>query len=120
MDFEKQIKHPKWQKKRLEILERDEYTCQSCGSNSDTLHVHHYLYDKNTLLRDYNNDYLTTLCEDCHNYWHKINREIKEHLCVDSVRLDDLKSILEICSKLRPNTLILFKKIGIEIINSSL
>jgi hypothetical protein len=27
-EYSKKLKHPRWQKKRLEILDRDKFTCQ--------------------------------------------------------------------------------------------
>jgi len=41
MDFKEQYRHPKWQKKRLDILKRDKFTCRSCGDKESTLNVHH-------------------------------------------------------------------------------
>ena len=70
MTYSEQIKHPKWQKKRLEILERDKFTCQNCEAKNDTLHVHHYIYRKNMKLWEYRNCDLITFCEDCHDEWH--------------------------------------------------
>ena len=66
MTYAEQIKDPRWQKKRLEIMERDKFMCRSCFSEEDTLHVHHTMYFKNRLIFDYDNRYLLTLCEDCH------------------------------------------------------
>lgn len=60
------LKDPRWQKKRLEILERDEWFCQICGNNESTLHVHHRVYIKDKEPWDYPDEYLVTLCEDCH------------------------------------------------------
>ncbi len=47
-------------------MERDGYTCQSCGDTETTLHVHHLEYYKNTDPWDYPDDRLITLCEFCH------------------------------------------------------
>jgi len=71
MDFKEQYRHPKWQKKRLDILKRDKFTCRSCGDKESTLNVHHRYYDKNKLLWEYKNDDLFTMCNDCHKYWHE-------------------------------------------------
>jgi len=60
------LKDPKWQKKRLEILNRDNFTCQSCMSDDNTLHVHHKSYDKGREPWDYPNTCFITLCEECH------------------------------------------------------
>lgn len=66
MKYSDKLKNPRWQRKRLEILERDEYECQRCHSDS-TLQVHHLQYHKNHDPWDYENDDLITLCDSCHN-----------------------------------------------------
>jgi len=35
MTYAEQLKSPKWQKKRLNIMERDQFRCQDCGSIDD-------------------------------------------------------------------------------------
>ena len=65
----------KWKRKREKILERDNYTCQYCGSHNN-LQVHHKYYMKypNGSYADpwdYPDDKLITLCETCHKEWHK-------------------------------------------------
>lgn len=57
-------KSPKWQKKRLLILERDGWQCCSCGDTESTLHVHHAAY--HGMPWDTPDDFLQTLCETCH------------------------------------------------------
>lgn len=65
-EYFKKYKDPRWQKTRLKIMERDEFTCQRCLDNSSTLHVHHryYLIDKDPW--EYPRQALVTLCEECH------------------------------------------------------
>jgi len=41
--YRRKLADPRWQKKRLEILERDGFECNSCGDSSTELHVHHTL-----------------------------------------------------------------------------
>jgi hypothetical protein len=60
------LRDPRWQKRRLEILNRDEFTCQSCFDSERTLHVHHCHYAKGCNPWDYPDGWLLTLCEDCH------------------------------------------------------
>lgn len=60
------LKDPRWQKKRLEILNRDSFICKSCGDNEKTLHVHHLVYINNNQPWEYEDKLLITLCEDCH------------------------------------------------------
>lgn len=60
------LRHPNWQKKRLEILKRDEFICRNCGATEKPLHVHHAYYEKGKAPWEYPADSLRTLCEDCH------------------------------------------------------
>ena len=58
------LKDPRWQKKRLEIMNRDSFACQLCGNKTKTLNVHHLAYKSYPWdVADY---LLITLCEDCH------------------------------------------------------
>lgn len=67
MTYAEKLKDPRWQKKRLEIFSRDEFTCNSCGCKDKTLHLHHKYYRPKTVIWDYPDDALVTLCEDCHS-----------------------------------------------------
>ena len=67
MSYGDKLKDPRWQKKRLEVLERDDFTCQKCCDTETTLNVHHRVYFKNKDPWDYLDTDLITLCEKCHN-----------------------------------------------------
>ena len=82
MNYAEQIKHPKWQKKRLEVLEHYNFTCQECGEKEKELHVHHPFYKKNVMIWDYAIGELMCLCCDCHKDAHSIDDKIKTHLSV--------------------------------------
>ena len=64
--YKEKFLDPRWQKKRLLILERDEWTCRLCGEISKTLHIHHKFYIFGVEPWDYSDDILETLCVDCH------------------------------------------------------
>ncbi len=65
-DFFELYKHPLWQKKRLEIMERDGFQCVECGSNDTILNVHHSYYRRGAKPWEYDDDDLHTLCATCH------------------------------------------------------
>lgn len=67
MKYIEKLKDPRWQKKRLEIFERDEWYCQICFDNEATLNVHHKYYIWKADPWDYPDDALITLCEECHS-----------------------------------------------------
>jgi hypothetical protein len=60
------LKDPRWQKKRLKILERSNFTCELCDDTETTLHVHHKAYRKGADPWDYEDYELQCLCENCH------------------------------------------------------
>ena len=68
------FKDPRWQKKRLEILNRDNFKCVCCDDDKETLHVHHKWYEKGLKPWEYKGPCLVTLCESCH---------AREHLLKD-------------------------------------
>lgn len=80
MTYEEKLLHPKWQKKKAEILARDNHTCRSCGATEITLHAHHLFYIKDTDPWDYKDDSLITYCEICHNTEHLIGNVLRDYL----------------------------------------
>lgn len=66
--YYEKLRDPRWQKKRLEIMERDGFTCRDCGSATNTLNVHHAYYEKGFDPWEYPDGSLKTLCELCHNH----------------------------------------------------
>jgi len=65
-NYSEKLKDPRWQKKRLEILSRDDWTCQRCHDTQKTLHVHHIKYFNTKEPWEIDEDYLITLCSECH------------------------------------------------------
>ena len=64
--YSDKLKDPRWQKKRLEVLTRESFTCEMCVSTTKTLHVHHGYYTKGMEPWDYPAESLHCVCEDCH------------------------------------------------------
>jgi len=65
MSYAEKLKSPKWQKKRLEIMSRDNFTCQYCKDEETQLQVHHLSYNGNPWEAD--SSQLVTLCCECHS-----------------------------------------------------
>ncbi len=79
MAYSDLLKDPRRQKRRLEILERDKFTCQVCGSTTKTLHVHHIWYYSGMMPWQYSGDLLITLCLECHESEENKKKERPEH-----------------------------------------
>jgi hypothetical protein len=65
MTYSEKLRSPLWQKKRLQILERDGWACKSCGTTTKNLQVHHIVYARRDPW-DYPDDSYQTLCSSCH------------------------------------------------------
>ena len=70
MTYKEQIQDPRWQKVRLEIMNRDGFICTNkfCTSlKNTTLNVHHLDYIPDTMIWEYPTYMLVTLCYPCHH-----------------------------------------------------
>jgi len=65
-DFWEAYKDPRWQRKRLEVMEAAGFRCAHCGDASATLNVHHRYYIQGNKPWEYDDCVFTCLCEPCH------------------------------------------------------
>ncbi len=70
MTYAAQLRHPNWQRRRLEMLSAANWQCQRCRDDSTTLHVHHRRYVKGRMAWEYEDGELLVLCETCHEEEH--------------------------------------------------
>lgn len=70
------LKDPRWQRKRLNIMNRDDFTCRICGDKETTLAIHHLKYSGEPW--DAPDDKLITVCEDCHETIEEHKSDIKD------------------------------------------
>lgn len=75
------LKDPRWQRKRLQILERDGWKCTSCEAENVTLHVNHRRYAKSGNPWEVGDADLETLCEKCHEEESSTYRRARDLLC---------------------------------------
>ena len=68
------LKDGRWQRKRLEIMQRDDFKCKQCGATND-LQVHHLRYFNGRKPWEYSNEDLVTLCGKCHSLAHEFPEE---------------------------------------------
>lgn len=104
MKYSDKLKDPRWQKMRLEILNRDEFSCQRCGDSESTLHVHHLSYEKGKEPWDYVLENFMTLCQSCHDSEYECRSKYEKEL-LDAIRIkgfayDDVDRIATSFSKI--------------------
>lgn len=87
MTYAEKLRDPRWQSKRLEVLERDKWSCVVCGRRDKELHVHHGYYEYGKEPWDYATCTLHTICDECHEEATRRLRELKFQLACVNPRL---------------------------------
>ncbi len=80
ISYRDQLRHPNWQRRRLEILDRAGFACECCQDGESTLHVHHKRYVKGRMAWEYDDSELVALCETCHEVAHAEMIELQQAL----------------------------------------
>ena len=80
LSYAEKLKDPRWQRKRLEILQRKNFTCQRCDDDKATLHVHHGFYKRGLEPWEYPSETLWCLCEECHEEVQALMADVHEAL----------------------------------------
>jgi hypothetical protein len=89
--FWEQYQDPRWQERRLRIMERAGFKCEECGDAGTTLNVHHGYYVKGAAPWEYPNEALKCWCEPCHKNFHEKKRALEKLLLVLTfVQIDKL------------------------------
>lgn len=89
LTYAEKLLNPKWQRKRLEILQRAEWRCQECQAEDRTLHVHHIYYPACCEPWDVPGELLLALCDFHHRERQAVEAvifvEVAKHLARLSV-----------------------------------
>lgn len=75
MSYSEKLLDPRWQKRRLDILNRDQFKCALCKDEKTTLHIHHRLYKNGRNPWEYEDEELISLCKHCHAVAEDIKRK---------------------------------------------
>lgn len=71
--YSDKLRDPRWQKKRLEVMQRDAFTCVICGDAGTPLNIHHSKYSGDPW--DVEIEHLKTVCEHCHSAIHELGEQ---------------------------------------------
>ena len=69
------LKSPRWQRKRLELLQSTDFTCELCSATEEQLQIHHPIYLAGVEPWDYPTEALMVLCDTCHIERQSIERQ---------------------------------------------
>ena len=92
MTYSEKLKDPRWQKKRLEVLQEHNFTCSMCKDTETTLHVHHFCYPISRNPWDSASEDLTVYCECCHALETYLNKEKPDYFIAETVKHKGLDS----------------------------
>ncbi len=91
--YSEKLRDPRWQRRRLEILDRAEFACEECGVEGERLQVHHKAYRSGVEPWEYEDSELIALCGGCHSDRHEVDqilRKIIGHAEMDFVARNHL------------------------------
>jgi hypothetical protein len=94
--YSEKLRDPRWQRKRLEIMQRDNFTCTQCGDTKSTLNIHHWEYRKEPW--DVSSEDLTTVCEACHKEIENCKAMTKDRMKNKDFRRKIIDSESESCT----------------------
>jgi 5-methylcytosine-specific restriction endonuclease McrA len=60
--YQDKLRDPRWQRKRLEIMQRDGFRCVVCDDGENELNIHHCYYARDKEPWEYEDHALATLC----------------------------------------------------------
>jgi hypothetical protein len=79
LSYSEKLRDPRWQRLRLEVMQRDGFACRDCGASDKTLHVHHCHYVGSAPWMT-PPGLLLTLCADCHESRGELESDAKTAL----------------------------------------
>lgn len=86
------LRNPKWQKARLETMQRANFACEKCGDKDSTLNVHHKNYKQGRNPWEYELSNFVCLCESCHEDIHEQKQVINNLLPYSELDFSEILS----------------------------
>lgn len=80
--YSEKLRDPRWQRRRLEVFERADFTCEHCGDKTESLNAHHRVYRRATDPWDYHSHEIVCLCATCHDQEHAARDKLATALAI--------------------------------------
>ena len=92
MTYAEKLRDPRWQRRRLQVLDKADWMCEECGDASSEMHVHHKIYRKGRLPWGYEIWEYRALCLICHRDETQVRQELAELMIyMDIHELNELR-----------------------------
>ena len=79
-NYIEKLRDPRWQRRRLAVLERAGWRCEGCGTNHVNLQIHHGFYERDADPWDYPDGALFCVCDSCHERAEAVRIEVHREL----------------------------------------
>lgn len=93
------LRDPRWQKARLETMQRAGFACERCGDKETTLNVHHKNYKRDHAPWEYELSNFVCLCRDCHEIVHQQKEMINNLLPYAKIDVSEFVSAFVVKQK---------------------
>ena len=81
MAYKDDLKTGHWQKRKFEVVEKANWTCEDCGAGKEKqLQVHHTAYIADKKIWEHGDAFLMCLCDTCHKSRQAIENEMRYQL----------------------------------------
>ena len=102
MSYSDLLKHPEWQKKRLELMKARGWSCSICTDTSSNLQIHHLYYKRDSLPWEYPDNAFQVVCSLCHEkleFERFINKHLHQSLFEDNFGLSDILDVKKLIKR---------------------
>jgi hypothetical protein len=99
ISWNNQLRDPRWQRVKAEVMQAAGYKCVVCNHADKTLNTHHTYYQKGLMAWEYPRESLLCMCEDCHARTHSLRNSI--NLAIATFTPTELESVYQFSVSLR-------------------
>ena len=80
MNYADKLRDPRWQKRRLQVLEAANFRCEDCRRGDLPLEVHHCAYPAGKMPWQCPPELLMAVCESCHDSRQRLENALREDM----------------------------------------
>ena len=78
--YSDKLRDPRWQQRRLRVLDTHRWACEDCGGTKEQLEVHHCYYLRGNEPWEHGDNLLMCLCAHCHQRRQNLEEMAKQSL----------------------------------------
>jgi Zn finger protein HypA/HybF involved in hydrogenase expression len=92
--YAEKLRDPRWQRLRLEVMQRAKFKCENCWDSETNLQIHHPAYKIGANPWDYDKSELLCYCEECHKAATKAQKKFKAMAFTNPAKFAELMEMI--------------------------